>query len=160
MRIEKRYNLLLEVLIALMIVALAALPLIYPHVAIMREQNKLLKTAELDHFVNGFYADQIVQLYRNQVPWEQIEGKKYIPISQEVLNQASLPFRGRYHYALLRTKPREPVDTTYHLVKLTLEFWPLALPETASEEVKKENQLTFTYEIYIERKYEKNSKEV
>lgn len=156
-KLSKRHSLLLEVLIALMIVSLAALPLIYPHVAIMREQSRLLHETHLDHFVNGLYANLTLQLYRNEIPWDALVQGRSFAVSPEALAEARLPYKGTYRLKITHTKPREPVDVTYNLVNLTIDFLPIDLrPDLPKEELAKK-QLTFTYKIYIERKYEKAS---
>ena len=79
-RCTRRHSLLLEVLISFAIIALCILPLLYPHVYILKSQQEMIRTVELDHVVNLIYASTLEKLYLNQIPWDTIESKKEIPI--------------------------------------------------------------------------------
>jgi hypothetical protein len=68
-KVQRRHQSLLEVLIAFALIALCVLPLIYPHVAIYKAQNKFARKLELDHVVNLLYGKVLEKLYMNTIPW-------------------------------------------------------------------------------------------
>lgn len=158
--LQKRYNLLLEVLIALAIVAVIAVPLVYPHVVLLREQQRFIKSTELDHVVNLFYADLVASLYNQEIPWNDMAQGHIAEIPDTTLRTLNggkeVPYRGFYGIHIGYTKPKKPTDITYHLIELELVFIPKSLPETASEQEMKEKAISYFYQIYAERNYDKD----
>lgn len=80
--LRRRPILLLEVLICFALIALCALPLIYPHVFMLRSEKQYVNAIELDHFVNILFIDTLQKMYQNEISWAQIEGGKRIPIGE------------------------------------------------------------------------------
>jgi hypothetical protein len=100
--LQRRPVLLLEVLIAFALIALCALPLIYPHVFMLRSEKKYVAAVELDHYVNLLFVNTLQRLYQNEVPWSEIEGGKPVPIGEVAVQSVgygeNLPFEGTYQF--------------------------------------------------------------
>lgn len=148
--IRKSHMILLEILIALALVAFCALPLVYPQVYILKSERKFIDTVELDHFVNLLFANRLQKLYLNEIPWSTIESGRPQHIDENILNEMEykegLPFDGTYQFSIIKRKPREPAERTLFLVKLLFAFTP-----KKSKEVDKEAKYVYEYEIFIER---------
>ncbi len=114
---HKRYFLLLEVMISFALVVLCALPLIYPHTYILRMQREFIQEIELDHYVNNNYAELTEMLYKNQVPWEVISGKRTLP-----LNPPDIPVTGTLQFEEKKHKPDEAPTYGVYLFEITYTF--------------------------------------
>ena len=153
MKIDRRHIALLEVLIAFAIVALCVLPLIFPHVFILRSEKKFIATVELDHAVNLIYADKLQKLYQNEISWQDIENGTEMRIESQLLKSADkqdLPFTGTYKFVKARQKPRKPVDRSAYIFNMEFTFTP---KPGAFLEKKSENDqtITYKYQVPIER---------
>ena len=144
---------LLEVLIAFALVALCALPLIYPHVFILRSEKKFISTVELDHLVNLLFADILQKLYQNEIPWQDIESGKKIAIESSWLKsldyKQELLFTGDYHFIKLRQKPSTPGDKNAYIFSLEFVFIPKS--GLFLEKNTEKSNIVYHYELPIER---------
>jgi hypothetical protein len=154
-RCSHRPVVLLEVLIAFALVALCALPLIYPHVFILRSEKKFISTVQLDHLVNHLYAGILQKLYQNEIPWQDIENGKAIPIDANLLEfvkyTQELPFTGNYQFIKIRQNPPKTDEKTAYL--FNLEFTFIAKPGLFLEKDLKElnPKITYNYQVAVER---------
>lgn len=146
-RYSLRPILLLEVIIAFALVALCALPLIYPHVVILKSEKSFIATAQLDHFVNLLYANRLQKLYKEEIPWSDIESEKVMPIDDVIMHEvkygSALPFDGTYRFVYDRDKTSEKTGKGVYIYKLLFEF-------VRKGEQKK--PLKFSYDVVIERR--------
>lgn len=156
MKLYKHPFALLEVLIAFALIALCALPLIYPHVFIMQSERKFTSTVELDHLVNLLYANILQKLYQNEIPWQSIEEGNEIPIDSQLLQsihyKGDPPFTGVYKFTKLRQRPRSK-DAEKSAYLYQLEFIFSLKPGYFFEKIQKDNtqKLTYRYQIAMER---------
>ena len=145
-RCTRRHSLLLEVLISFAIIALCILPLLYPHIYILKAQQEMIRTVELDHVVNLIYANTLEKLYLNQISWDAIESKKEIPIDPEQVKSCGfgcpLPYTGTYQFVEIKHKPKKITEKALYLFELVFKF------EKAGGKDKKE----YKYKVLIERK--------
>lgn len=152
---RRRPIVLLEVLIAFALVAICALPLIYPHVFILRSEKKFIATVELDHLVNLLFAELLQKLYQNEIAWPDLENGKDLPIDSHLLEsigyRESLPFVGTYKFITIRQKPRKAADKTVYLFRLELTFIPK--PGLFLEKKLKgdDTKIIYNYQIAVER---------
>lgn len=146
MKILRRSSfLLLEVLIAFMLVVMCAIPLVEPHTAILTEQKRWIRTVQLDHFVNLFYAKITEQLYLNQIDWDTIVSGREVLITQDQMKEligTPLPFQGKYFFKVKRFKPGGESLYRHYLLSLNFEFL---------KKGEKKNPLTFTYILFVVR---------
>lgn len=129
---QKRYTLLLEVIIALMLVALCVIPLLVPHVYLLKQQQRFLDEVELDNMVNLLYSDVIVRLYANEIPWGDISSRRgdktgtVFEINDDMIAKAGynkfLPFKGTYWFEEEKRKPKKEGPFTYYLLNLYFKF--------------------------------------
>lgn len=131
-RAKKRPMLLLEVIIALALVALCIIPLVVPYVAVIRQQQLATQTMELDHLVNLLYVDLLEKLYENQIPWETIEEGSQKMVDPQMLSRLkeetgkSFPFQVTYQFHTLREKRDNKSDNwswSLHEMELVIAFW-------------------------------------
>jgi len=151
-RINRRYVMLLEVLIAFVLIVFCALPLIYPHVFILRSEKQFVATVELDHFVNLLFVDTLEQLYLNEIPWGAIEGEKSQPIDDAILRRLgydhTFPFNGVYYFQKKKYKKSSEDNHAAYLLNLIFKFTPKQ-GVFVSKPVK---EPTYTYNIAVEVK--------
>jgi hypothetical protein len=99
---KKHHFQLLEVMIALFLVTLCAIPLIYPHVRIYQEQKQHILEAKLDHEANVAYGHILVLLYEKGIPWVDITSGK-----QRILeDEAGISFPCTYVVSIAQEKNR------------------------------------------------------
>lgn len=160
LRFRRRPIVLLEILIAFALVALCILPLIYPHVFILRSEKRFISTVELDHFVNLLYADRLQRLYQNEIPWQDVENGKELPIDASILESmkysGNLPFLGTYQFVDIRHKPRKPEDRTVYLFNLIFTFLPkpgfFLEKQAKTEEAIEREKIIYKYQVAVERR--------
>jgi len=151
-RVQRRYIMLLEVLIAFALVAFCAIPLIYPHVFILRAEKQFVATVELDHLVNLLFVDTLQKLYQNEIPWSVIESKKPQPIDDTALKplgyENNLPFTGTYRFIKRKSKISTEKDHSVYWFALTFTF----IPKKGAFVKNTQDELSYTYEVIVERK--------
>lgn len=142
---------LLEVLIAFALIVLCALPLIYPHVFILRSEKKFVSSVELDHYVNLLFVDTLEKLYLNEISWAVIEGGKpqiIEDIGNHLMSDGNpLPFDGTYQFVEERKKVSKEGEHSAHIFKLTYSF----VPKKGVFLEKAPEKYTYVYRIVIER---------
>lgn len=155
-KLQKRPVALLEVLIAFALVALCALPLIYPHIAILKKEQEFVSMVELDHVVNLLYVNRLQKLYQHEIPFSDLESNKEFPIDASLLQEIGytkhFPFKGSYKFSKIKSKPpKQPEDAVY-LFKLTFLFVHNTAKKYSLE--KKTDQPVvqkYEYDVTIER---------
>lgn len=155
--LKKRHVLLLEILIALAIIAMCILPLLYPHATILNQQQRFLKKTTLDHTVNLLYVDVLEQLQKNQIPWSAIQSHAQIPINEDMLQRAGFknpfPFNGTFRFdEKPHEKSGEPSvkgnkNTGWYVYKLNVTF--VFTPKDSKKEGEK---FIFPYRLSLLRK--------
>jgi hypothetical protein len=150
--LKRRYFLLLEVLIAFTIVAIAMLPLIYPHFYIYQQERKFIHKINLDIAVNYFYGGIIEQLQRNQISWNMIEEKHLFVVDQAFWRsigyaEKDIPFNGEYQFNVIREKKNDNYGN--YKIGLTLTVFPQGYIKSSTDPTKK--NLTFHYIIFVSR---------
>lgn len=148
--LHKRPIMLLETMIAFALVVLCVLPLIAPHVGMLKVQRQFIRKIELDHAVNLFYASVLEQLFLNTIDWNELTQSSF-PLSDQELQR--LRYEGSYNFIEVepRFKPRDPhAPYALYLVTLTFNFLPLELKKS-SEEIQQKNLLKYRYEIFLVR---------
>ncbi len=145
--IRKRCMLLLEVLISIALIAFCILPLITPHIAMIKEQYKLDTAMKLDHAVRLLYVDVLEQMHKDQIKWGQVVGKSLIPVNEamwERIGRHKMPLKGFFRFEEVKHKPNKPSEWNAYLFKLTFYFFP---PDAAVDEKKAE--WVFPYKLAL-----------
>lgn len=147
--------LLLEVLIAFALVALCALPLIYPHVFILRSEKKFISAVELDHVVNLLFAQLLQKLYQKEIAWGDIENGKEILIESSLLKSVGykdhLPFLGSYKFVKIRKKPPKEADHSAYLFNLEFTFIPEKGFFLENKPKEEQSKFVYKYQVPVER---------
>lgn len=156
-KLRRSYVLLLEVLIAIAIVAMCVLPLLAPHATILIQQQRLLKKSTLDHVVGLLYVDVLEQMHRNAIPWGEIQKHTPLEIDESMVKRAGydkpFPFRGTFRFDVKPTpKSGEPSikgnkESALYVYKLVVTFvFTPTVPEKENE------KYVFPYELTVLRK--------
>lgn len=148
---RKRPILLLEVMIAIALIVMAAIPLIYPHIYLLRTQRHFMDKVALDHAVNLHYVDLLERLYKNEISWAAILNELEFPVTEEQFQKAgfnmSLPFKGNYRFKVQKFKPKGEGGAPLTLYVLDLDYVFYPAKETPSES----NTLNYHYNLFVVR---------
>lgn len=153
-RCQQRPIVLLEVLIAFALIVLCALPLIYPHIFVLKSEKAFVSTIQLDHAVNLLYINRLEKLYQNKIDWHEIESGKEVVIDTQMLTESGirepLSFTGTYHFEEMTHKPQDPVEKTIYLYSMIFNF----LPTKDIAPYLDRKPIKYEYSLVIERKHQ------
>ena len=121
---------LLEVLIAIFLFSMIAIPLMGPQVFLFKQQQKLINQIALDRLIARVFADVTVKLYQNEIPWSTIESESEIPIIGYGIEE--LPYVGSYRFSYVISKPDTPQAYSLYLYDLVFTF---RQPNSAEEPI-------------------------
>lgn len=142
-KLYKRPMLLLEVLIALALVALCSIPLLYPHVALVMQQKSFVKVMEAERTVNLMHVELLALLQQNKIPWSAIQEHQAIPIDDLMKEMTTtIPFTGTYKFTEGKHKFND--QTGWHVYLLTVTF-TVGTPKQSKPYV-------FPYDVCLMRK--------
>ncbi len=113
---RRRSILLLEVLIAIALITLCIIPLIYPHVMIVKKERAASELIEINHLVNEKTVEILQDLYLNKIPFETLMNGEKIPIKTD------LPYKGYYQFKEKKHKPKEMGPYVIYLFDLKFSF--------------------------------------
>lgn len=154
--IRKSHFLMLEVLIALAIVAVCILPLLAPQAEILKQQKKFIQTMSVDHAVNLLYVDVLDQLQHNSIPWQAIKEHTNIPVDESMRKRIgdALPrhFTGTFRFdehvmpsGRLSVKGNKAEGWFIYRLVLTFVF-------TSTTEARNPEKFIFPYEVCVLRR--------
>lgn len=154
LNVKKRHQLLLEVLIAVFLIAVCIVPLIYPQTFILVAQKRFIQKAEIDNLANLLYADLVERMYRNEIPWGDLFNGTAFPIDSQLLERIkfdkTFPYKGVYTFQEIIHKPKTEATYYHYLFRVTYTFVPvLARPVEQGKEVP--GTLHYTYEMFVVR---------
>ncbi|NGX57618.1 MAG: hypothetical protein K940chlam3_00511 [Chlamydiae bacterium] len=146
LRKTKRHILLLEVLIALALVALCAFPLLAPQLMMIRSERLFLDEIESDRIANIIFVNIAQQMYQNRITWEQLQNREAVPVGQDLLKGVTLtknwPYEMTYRFGKPQTKPSgKPPQFALFPVWITMT-------------PKEGKPLNFFYELFVEKEQE------
>lgn len=158
-KLRRRFFSLLEVLIAFALVALCAIPLIYPHTAMLKAQNQFVRELELDHAVNLLYGNVVEKLYLNKINWNDINHTTF-EITESMLKEAGydkpLGYKGKFAFIEEKHKPKKLGN--YNLFKYNLIFTFIPNENLKSGgEAQEKNKRQFKYIVFIVRNLRGNT---
>lgn len=111
---------LIEVLIAIALVALTAIPLLYPHYAILKEERLALRTLEVDALAGDIYGEILRDVYRGKIDWAEIQSQEAVAIRSEELESQRL--KATRLFTVERSKPQK--NPQYFLLRCTITIKP------------------------------------
>lgn len=136
-RWRKRPFLLLELLLALTLVALLFFPLIRPHLHIQKEAKKELRFQQLTKEADLYFMNFKEQLYENILPWDQLYKGEETQLNTEEEDS----------YVIIRTISRvdkkHSLGHAYLLIDVTFTFI------LKNDPTKK---IPFTYSFFLEKR--------
>lgn len=120
--------LLLEIVLAFALVALCILPMVTPHIGLLRSQQKMLAFIQLDHSVNLLYGELLERLYTHEITWEQLLNEKHYAIDyshlQKLGYQGADP-KGFYFFKKEKQKPVNAEGISLYQIKVIFQFVPV-----------------------------------
>lgn len=134
----RRPFLMLEVLIAFALVLLSAIPLIYPHVSMIKAQHELINKININHSANLIYVSLLEKLHKNEIPLIEIESGKIFNLEQENLKSV-FGYKATYQFFLQKVKKRNADGLKTYLVTMQLKF----IPNSGQKSV------TYDYSVFI-----------
>lgn len=155
--IKKRYQMLLEVLIAFALIVMCVLPLISTHVSMLKMQNQFIRKIELDHVVNLLYAKVLEKLYLNSYSFGDLTVNQTVfdvdaSFLSEIGYDKPLQFKGSFNFFETKPKykPKKAAPYTLYLFKLTFHFLPVEFVNAPAEK-KAAQMITYTYDVFLVR---------
>lgn len=145
MRISKRPVVLLEVIIALALVALCALPLLAPQTDIIRAERRFLHQIEADRVAGVIYADIVQKMYGGSITWEELLSSEERDV-EGVLFPPGWPFKTTYHFETIKMKP-DKTNPKYALFRILITM--------RADNMK---TLEFPYTIFVEKEQQAEEK--
>jgi len=152
---SKRSYLLLEVIIALILVALFLFPVLTPHTYILKAEQDIIDNMGLSHAANLLYVHTLEELYQNALPFETLTEKESRKIPEAVLLKLKLDRIGKlydvsYHFEKVRVKPKASKGNYHHyLFRWILHF----------KEPKNEKEKQFSFLVFLIRDLEEQEED-
>ncbi|CRX37412.1 hypothetical protein [Estrella lausannensis] len=143
--------LLLEVMIAFGILALSAIPLVYPHLLILKEERALILELDVDLAAQNLIVDLLTELHENRVPFRLIEDEGIFEMNKEKISKAGITPEAIEKVFVRFTenhKPKPPKSSTLFYVKGTLHI----LYSPLYKERIRRNEATYTFSFLALRK--------
>lgn len=136
-QIKKRAFLLLEVLIAFALIALCAIPMIAPHISMIKAQKELETKMKINHAAKLIYANVLEKMHKNEIPLAQVEDGKTISVQEEFL-EGITGYTADYRFKIIKSKNN---DQGLHVYRAILEVHFIKL--------KKEEKLVFETPLFL-----------
>lgn len=134
-KVKKRPFLLLEVMIAFTLVTLCAIPLIYPHVSMIKAEKVLINKVKLNHQMHLIYAGIIEKMHKNEITLQDVESKRLFNVPEDELKPLK-GYKATYQFIRQKEKERNDLGFTVHLATVQLNFIPTNGSKTISYEFK------------------------
>lgn len=152
---QKRPFILLEVLVALTLVALCAIPLIIKPIRIYRSEMRLLEEGEGERLADWTFSEIKEQLLQNTIPWEKLPSfhqttEPFLLKSASIFIPGRVPKEIRRSFTLYgKGEKTGEGGEVYRMLHVKIVFDP-----QLSQRKKREN--LYTYRTIIQRKKETN----
>ncbi len=140
---RRRPFLLLEVLISFTLIAFCAIPLIYPHISMIKAQKGFINKVKINHTVNLIYVNILEKLHKNEILLSDIEDKKVFNVDNAELKEIN-GYRATYQFTSEKHKKRNTAGIATFIVTLQLQFIPKISGKT----------LTYDYDVFLVSKKE------
>jgi len=134
---HKRPFLMLEVMIALIV--FCAIPLISPHIMMVKAQKLSINEMNINHAVNLVYVNILEKMHKNEIPLNDIEGKTLFEVPSQDLKQIS-GYKATYQFIEEKHKKRNADNFTVHLATLQIKF----IPHINTGKI-----LSYQYEVFL-----------
>lgn len=132
MRTKFRPFTLMEILIAVALITLCAIPLLQPHYVILKQERQAVRHMEWDRLAGVVYGDLVRDFYKERIFWDEIEMGQELPVESELLKEKKLQVTRRI--SIERSKPKE--HPSHYLLHIVLTF---------------EGKKSYDYYLYVER---------
>jgi len=129
---------MLEVLISFALITLCAVPLIYPHISMIKSQNQFINKMKINHSVNLIYVNILEKMHKNEILLNDVEEKKIFNVEPEDLKDI-VGYKATYQFITEKHKRRNSSGQTVCLTTLQLQFIPKVTGKT----------LIYDYEVFF-----------
>lgn len=118
MKAKLRPFTLMEVLVAMALISLCAIPLLYPHYSILKEEKIAVRELEWDRLAGVVYGQVLRDLYNERISWDEIQQGTELPVESELLQAKKLQVTRRV--SIDKAKPQE--QPTEYILRVDLNF--------------------------------------
>jgi len=139
-KIRKLPLLLLEVLIALALVALLVLPLLAPQVYLVKFERQFLYDIEADRLASEIFADVVQSLFEGDLTLAEIQDPAPRVVRYSLL--ADFPYEVTYRFDKGKSKEKND-EASYHLISVIIEMFE-----------NKKLKFSFPYSLFLEEEVE------
>lgn len=134
---------MLEVLISFTLIAFCVIPLIRPHISMIKAQNGFINKVQINHTVNLIYVNILEKLHKNEILLSDIEDKKIFNVDNVELKGIN-GYKATYQFIKEKHKKRNSAGITVYIATLQLQFIPNKSGKT----------LTYDYDVFLVSKKE------
>ncbi len=141
-------------MVAIFLLLVCAAPMLHIYTYLFKEQQALLRTYQQDHWVHLIHAKITEQMYKRQIPFEDLlQGKSGIQVDGELKKELDpLGFGCTYTLKATKTPSKKKEEITRYLCELVIkmeDLWKKPTKETEAKD-KKEEESPYIYFIYIQ----------
>jgi hypothetical protein len=138
---------LLEIMIAIFLIIVCAVPALKTTINIYKEQAEVVRVNQRDHLVHLIHANLIEKFYKRMIPLDQMKMEnEEVFRDQEIVEQLNrLNYAATYKIKMLRPQKEEIEQEKKYLVELMI----CITDKTQGK--KKDSNTHYTYKVYIDR---------
>lgn len=112
---------MLEVMIAFTLIALCAIPLIYPHVSMVKAQKESINKMKVNHAAKLILVNVLEKMYKGTITLNDIQEEKTFEVTSAELNEIA-GYNATYQFSSEKHKERDASGFTVHKATLSLNF--------------------------------------
>lgn len=112
---------MLEVLIAFALIALCAIPLIYPHVSMVKVQKESINKMKVNHAAKLILVNVLEKMHKGTISLNDIQEEKIFEVTADELKEIT-GYNATYQFITAVHKERDATGFTVHKADLLLNF--------------------------------------
>ena len=112
---------MLEVLIAFSLIALCAIPLIYPHVSMVKVQKESINKRRVNHAAKLILVNALEKMHKGTISLNDIQDERIFEVSAAELTEIA-GYHATYQFISAKHKPRDNSGFTVHNATFLLSF--------------------------------------
>lgn len=145
-KVTKRPFSMMEVMITIVLILFCLIPLIYPNLALYRDQNQFTEKIKIDHAVTLLYGELLERLHRREIHFEQLIQKNAteMTIPSESLQNAGIGEKFPYTFSQTVQQVKMKGETKGNYIAAIVEF-----TYSVQKKDSKDSPLVFTYNTIV-----------
>lgn len=154
LRIKKRHFQLLEMMVAMFLLLVCVAPMLHIYTHLFKEQQAVIRSYQMDHLVHLIHAKITEQLYKRQIPLEELLQTKSNVLADIELKKALDPLGYGCTYAFTIVEPHTEQGkkkASQYLCSLVITMEDLLRNKAkVKNDNEKEDKLAYEYFVYID----------